>query len=412
MRIRINQLVAVALLALSSCLLSSAQQGGGGGAGGGGGGSGTVTSVGLAGTANQITVTGSTPITTSGSWTLSLTSSVILGTDNATAGTIQLANGSSAAHTIFGSGATTTNTILGFATVPVTGHIVTCTTVSTTCTLTDGGAPGAGTVTSVTFTGDGTILSSTPSSAVTTSGTLLAAMANAAAGTILGNATGASTTPTYTANPVLGVSGTAGTLSMFPASGNFTTILGSAATATNTVNFFATVPTNLHLFYCAVATTVCTFTDTGYAYNSIPNADLANSAITIAGTSVSLGGSTSSFPNPGTIGGTTPGIGDFSAINGGVLNTTAFVLTGYGSTSGTATLTWPGVAGTTSNPIVFSNTINSPSMSTGTAPAACGTATGCYAATEGTASNMTATTSQDAFLADATAHAFKMTLNN
>jgi hypothetical protein len=37
----------------------------------GGGGSGTVTSVGLAGTANQITVTGTSPVTGSGSWTLS-----------------------------------------------------------------------------------------------------------------------------------------------------------------------------------------------------------------------------------------------------------------------------------------------------------------------------------------------------
>ena len=53
----------------------------------------------------------------------------------------------------------------------------------------------------------------------------------------------------------------------------------------------------------------------------------------------------------------------------------------------------------------------STSIATGTAPAACGTATGCYAATEGTASNMTITASQDAFAADATAHAFKMTLN-
>ena len=135
------------------------------------------------------------------------------------------------------------------------------------------------------------------------------------------------------------------------------------------------------------------------------------SGITIAGTLVALNGSTSSFPNPGTIGGTTPGIGDFSAINGGVLNTTAFVLKGYGSTSGSATITWPAVAGTTSNPLVFSNAINAPSSSTGTAPVACGTALGCYAATEGTASNMTITASQDAFAADATAHAFKMTLN-
>jgi hypothetical protein len=45
--------------------------------GGGGGGSGTVTSVGLLGTANQITVTGASPITTSGSWTLSLPATTI-----------------------------------------------------------------------------------------------------------------------------------------------------------------------------------------------------------------------------------------------------------------------------------------------------------------------------------------------
>lgn len=38
---------------------------------GGSGGSGTVTSVGLLGTANQLTVTGTSPITTSGSWTIS-----------------------------------------------------------------------------------------------------------------------------------------------------------------------------------------------------------------------------------------------------------------------------------------------------------------------------------------------------
>lgn len=86
---------------------------------------GTVTSVGLAGTANQITVSGTSPITTSGSWTLSLTAGVILGTDNSTAGTLQLANGSANAHTIWGSGATITNTILGFATAPTTGHLVT-----------------------------------------------------------------------------------------------------------------------------------------------------------------------------------------------------------------------------------------------------------------------------------------------
>lgn len=62
-----------------------------------------------------------------------------LGVDNTTAGTVTLANGSAAAHTIWGSGATTTNTILGPATVPTTGHVLDCSTSSTTCTLHDSG---------------------------------------------------------------------------------------------------------------------------------------------------------------------------------------------------------------------------------------------------------------------------------
>lgn len=70
--------------------------------------------------------------------------SLILGTDNSAAGTLQIANGSANAHTIFSSGATTTNTIAGFSAVPTTGHIVTCTVSGTTCTLTDGGAPATG----------------------------------------------------------------------------------------------------------------------------------------------------------------------------------------------------------------------------------------------------------------------------
>jgi hypothetical protein len=65
------------------------------------------------------------------------------GTDNSLAGTVRLANSAAAAHTILASGATTTNTIKGFATVPTTGDVVTCTVVATTCTLTDGGAPSA-----------------------------------------------------------------------------------------------------------------------------------------------------------------------------------------------------------------------------------------------------------------------------
>jgi hypothetical protein len=62
-----------------------------------------------------------------------------------------------------------------------------------------GGGGGSGTVTSVTFTGDGTVLSSTPSSAVTTSGTLTATLANQTANTVLGALT--ATTPSDLALP-------------------------------------------------------------------------------------------------------------------------------------------------------------------------------------------------------------------
>lgn len=68
-----------------------------------------------------------------------LTNSLSLGTDNSAAGTVQLSNGSANAHTTWGSGATTSNTINGFTVVPTTGNLVSCVSASTTCTLTDSG---------------------------------------------------------------------------------------------------------------------------------------------------------------------------------------------------------------------------------------------------------------------------------
>jgi hypothetical protein len=50
------------------------------------------------------------------------------------------------------------------------------------------------------------------------------------------------------------------------------------------------------------------------SFGAVPNANLANSTITIAGTSVALGGSTSSLPSPGAIGGTTPAAGNFTTL--------------------------------------------------------------------------------------------------
>ena len=85
----------------------------------------------------------------------------------------------------------------------------------------------------------------------------------------------AGATPALTFTPTLGISGTAGTLAMFPASGNFTTTLGSSATASNTFVFPATVFTTGHLGYCATSSTTCTWTDAGYSYNALPLADHA-----------------------------------------------------------------------------------------------------------------------------------------
>lgn len=104
---------------------------------GSGAGTGTVTSVGLLGTSNQITVTGASPITTSGSWTLSLPSSVGLGTDGSVAGTLVLSNSAAAFHNTISSGATANNTIKLFATVPTNGDMFYCVVASTTCTMTD-----------------------------------------------------------------------------------------------------------------------------------------------------------------------------------------------------------------------------------------------------------------------------------
>ncbi len=58
------------------------------------------------------------------------------------------------------------------------------------------------------------------------------------------------------------------------------------------------------------------------------------------------------------------------SVTCGTLNTTSCVITGYGSTSGSATITWPAVAGTATNPIVFSNTVSAPSVIAGSPSAA------------------------------------------
>ena len=74
------------------------------------------------------------------------TEPVLSGTDNSVAGIFQASNGSANAHTNWESGATTTNTIKGFATAPTTGDLVDCVTSGIVCLLTDSGVLAANVV--------------------------------------------------------------------------------------------------------------------------------------------------------------------------------------------------------------------------------------------------------------------------
>jgi hypothetical protein len=109
-------------------------------------GGGGVTSVTIAGTTNQITASGTCTITMTGTCTLSLPAAVTLGASG-TAGTLAVFPASGNFTTTWGSAATASNTILGFATAPVTGDLISCTTSSTTCTLTDSGVLAANVLT-------------------------------------------------------------------------------------------------------------------------------------------------------------------------------------------------------------------------------------------------------------------------
>lgn len=85
---------------------------------------------------------------------------------------------------------------------PTSGFVMTTNSVGVGTWAAAPSGSGSGTVTSVTFTGDGTVLSATPTSAITTSGTLTATLATQTANTVLG-ATGT----TLTALPVNSCSG-------------------------------------------------------------------------------------------------------------------------------------------------------------------------------------------------------------
>lgn len=145
---------------------------------------------------------------------------------------------------------------------------------------------------------------------------------------------------------------TAGTLTLSNAAAAAHTIFGSAATTTNTIKGFATVPTTNHLVSCVVTTTTCVLTDSGSTTGSFANTSLSNlsavaiNAALLPGTtnSIALGSSSFYWSNA-----------FLTAEQCGIAGTTSCAITGAGSTSGTATLTWPAIAGTVTNNIVSSN---------------------------------------------------------
>jgi hypothetical protein len=73
--------------------------------------------------------------------------------------------------------------------------------------------------------------------------------------------------------------------------GGSTTELESAATSANVIKFPATVLGNGDLMYCVVFGSGCTLTDTLYAYNAIPGADISG-AVVSATTATNLAGTT------------------------------------------------------------------------------------------------------------------------
>ena len=213
------------------------------------------------------------------SWTATPT----LGVDNTTAGTLQLANGSANAHSILGSVATTSNTVNLFATAPTTGDLIDCVTSSTTCTLTDTGILASAVLHgTVTIAQGGTNATSAPS-----------------AGAIPN--TSSSSASAWTVTPTLGLSGTAGTLAMYPASGNFTTTWGSAATASNTILGFATAPTTGDLVDCVTSSTTCTLTDAGVLAASVTTNSSnypSNSVIYATGNHTTAGSANLTWSSP------------------------------------------------------------------------------------------------------------------
>jgi len=247
------------------------------------GGTSSATTLDLVGAAGKI-MAGATP---------ALTYTPTLGVDNSNAGTLTLANGSANAHTIWSSGATTTNTIAGFATAPTTGDLVSCTTASTTCTLTDSAVLAANVATaSSNFTNGGLVYAAGANKTLTSSAdfTISSHTLTGGASAIL-DLSAASVTAGLKIPSAAGAAPTADgfiaintTNHTFVNGSNGTAMVGAvAATGTNTAT---TCSNQLVTAVSGIAVPTCTTATSAYVDSSVVT-DAGNTTTTAAKTAVS-----------------------------------------------------------------------------------------------------------------------------
>ena len=138
------------------------------------------------------------------------TRTLTLGLAGTAAGTIAYSGATAGTFTIGATPNTTaSNTLLGPAAVITTGHIVDCTTSSTTCTLHDSGVVTANVV-NASSPGAGVAHFAGSTQTVTSSAVALTDLATQAADSMLLNATAGSAAPTAVAMPTSGTNGCAG----------------------------------------------------------------------------------------------------------------------------------------------------------------------------------------------------------
>lgn len=207
------------------------------------------------------------------------TATPALGTDNSVAGTLQLANGSAAFHSILQSAATANNTVSLFATAPVTGDLVDCVTASTTCTLTDSGVLAANVLLAASPTNHSLMLGAGTQT--------LSALGAATNGQIPIGSTGANPVlATITAGNGITVANGAGTITLTPGTHEWTSSFGAtSAIPLSSTRFLppngTTTPVSTETAAQMVAGRAMTFTSMHVDYTTVANGASASGAWTL-----------------------------------------------------------------------------------------------------------------------------------